>query len=65
MGYSKVFGNEDGPSLLPVGPDQCFDRLNNGKVNVTETLQMEELEELPVTPVILLLKQPNTQYSNK
>ena len=57
MGYSfeiqykstKVFGNADGLSRLPVGPDICFDRQNHGKVNVTELLQMEKLEELPVT----------------
>ena len=41
MGYSfdiqskstKVFGNTNGLSCLPVGPDQCFGRQSRGKVN--------------------------------
>ena len=56
MGYSydieykstKIFGNADGLSRLPVGPDQCFDRQNYGRINVIELLQVEKLEELPV-----------------
>ena len=48
MDYSAVFGNADGLSWLPAGPDQCFDRQNYGKINMTELLQVEKLEELPV-----------------
>ena len=35
-------------SRLPVGPDQDFDTQNYGKINGTELLQVEKLEELPV-----------------
>ena len=56
MGYSfeieyksiKIFGNADGLSRLPVGRDRGFDTQNYGKINVTELLQVEKLEELPV-----------------
>ena len=56
MGYSydieyksnKTFGNADGLLRLPVGPDQCFDRQNYGRINVVKLLQVEKLEELPV-----------------
>ena len=45
---TAVFGNADGLSRLPAGPDRCFDRKNYGKINMTELLQVEKLEELPV-----------------
>ena len=45
---TNIFGNADGLSRLPVGPDQCFDRQNYGRINVIELLQVEKLEELPV-----------------
>ena len=45
---TAVFGNADGLSRLPAGPDRCFDRQNYGKINMTELLQVEKPEELPV-----------------
>ena len=45
---TAVFGNADGLSRLPAGQDRCFDRQNYGKINMTELLKVEKLEELPV-----------------
>ena len=73
MGYSfhieyksnVVFGNADGLSRLPAGPDRCFDRQNYGRINVTELLQVEKLGELPVKASDQAAKQTETQYLNK
>jgi len=58
MGYSfsieykstKVFGNTDGLSRLPTGPDLFFDGQNHGNVNITESVNEEKLDDLPVKP---------------
>ena len=56
MGYSfsieykntAVFGNADGLSRLPTGPDLCFDKQNHGDINVIELVHEEKLDDLPV-----------------
>ena len=56
MGYSftieykntNVFGNADGLSRLPTGPDLSFDRQNHGNINIIELIQEEKLDDLPV-----------------